>query len=340
MGHQLSRRPAQGRAARLRHPGGAAVLRVRPGQGRPDGARRAAVRGAVRSRAPTCRSGTARSRLTTCLRRRRRLLGRIFLDMHPRADKYNHAAMFAMTVGKAGVRSARMRAGLQLPAARGRAGADAALRRHDVLPRVRPPDPPRLRRPPPLGRHLRHRHRVGLRRGAVAAARGVDRRRRTRSPRSPSTTRPASRCRPRWWRSSAPPTSSARACSCVSRCSTPRSASSSTARDPDGIDLVAVEPTAHGAAHPVPARRRHLPAPVFGHLDGYSALYYTYMWSLVIAKDLFTVFAREGLLDPAPAARYRHRARPGRLGAGGRAGADFLGRPYAFDAYQAWLDGD
>ena len=25
----------------------------------------------------------------------------------------------------------------------------------------------------------------------------------------------------------------------------------------------------------------------FGHLDGYSALYYTYMWSLVIAKDIF-----------------------------------------------------
>ena len=25
----------------------------------------------------------------------------------------------------------------------------------------------------------------------------------------------------------------------------------------------------------------------FGHLDGYSSGYYTYMWSLVIAKDLF-----------------------------------------------------
>src|SRR5690606_20739800 len=25
----------------------------------------------------------------------------------------------------------------------------------------------------------------------------------------------------------------------------------------------------------------------FGHLDGYSAIYYTYMWSLVIAADMF-----------------------------------------------------
>ena len=43
----------------------------------------------------------------------------------------------------------------------------------------------------------------------------------------------------------------------------------------------------------------------FGHLEGYSAIYYTYMWSLVIAKDLFSVFKHEGLLNPGPALRYR-----------------------------------
>ena len=32
------------------------------------------------------------------------LLGRIFLDMHPRADKFSHAAMFVMAAGKEGVR--------------------------------------------------------------------------------------------------------------------------------------------------------------------------------------------------------------------------------------------
>ena len=36
----------------------------------------------------------------------------------------------------------------------------------------------------------------------------------------------------------------------------------------------------------------------FGHLDGYSAIYYTYMWSLVIAKDLFTVFDSDTRVDP------------------------------------------
>ena len=36
----------------------------------------------------------------------------------------------------------------------------------------------------------------------------------------------------------------------------------------------------------------------FGHLDGYSSGYYTYMWSLVIAKDLFSAFDPDDLFDP------------------------------------------
>ncbi|HWJ80844.1 MAG TPA: M3 family metallopeptidase [Nocardioides sp.] len=82
----------------------------------------------------------------------------------------------------------------------------------------------------------------------------------------------------------------------------------------------------------------------FGHLGGYSSAYYTYMWSLVIAKDMFSAFgAEEGVDLFAPdkldiAARYRDRV----LARGGEADAadlvaDFLGRPYSFDAYAAWL---
>ncbi len=78
----------------------------------------------------------------------------------------------------------------------------------------------------------------------------------------------------------------------------------------------------------------------FGHLDGYSAIYYTYMWSLVIAKDLFSVFRREGMNDPGPALRYRRAVlEPG----GSRPAAElvqaFLGRPFSFDAFTAWLEG-
>lgn len=78
----------------------------------------------------------------------------------------------------------------------------------------------------------------------------------------------------------------------------------------------------------------------FGHLDGYSAMYYTYMWSLVIAKDLFSVFEEKGLLNPEPAQRYRRTI----LEPGGSKDAEvmvreFLQRPYTFDAFSSWLNG-
>jgi thimet oligopeptidase len=77
----------------------------------------------------------------------------------------------------------------------------------------------------------------------------------------------------------------------------------------------------------------------FGHLSGYSSNYYTYMWSLVIAKDLFTPFQAAGLLDRGMAMKYRRAV----LEAGGTRPAaemvrDFLGRPFSFKAYEAWLD--
>ena len=76
----------------------------------------------------------------------------------------------------------------------------------------------------------------------------------------------------------------------------------------------------------------------FGHLDGYGSGYYTYMWSLVIAKDMFSAFDRADLFAPEVATRYRDRV----LAAGGTKDAadlvaDFLERPYNFDAYAAWL---
>ncbi|RXW31738.1 peptidase M3 [Propioniciclava flava] len=76
----------------------------------------------------------------------------------------------------------------------------------------------------------------------------------------------------------------------------------------------------------------------FGHLDGYGSGYYTYMWSLVIAKDLFSAFNADDLFDERVATRYRDTVlAPG----GSRDAADlvatFLGRPFSFDAYAAWL---
>jgi len=76
----------------------------------------------------------------------------------------------------------------------------------------------------------------------------------------------------------------------------------------------------------------------FGHLDHYSASYYTYMWSLVIAKDMFSRFEEEGILNPDTSRRYRRTILdPGGSKPAAELVQDFLGRPYSFEAFEAWL---
>ena len=73
----------------------------------------------------------------------------------------------------------------------------------------------------------------------------------------------------------------------------------------------------------------------FGHLDGYSSIYYTYVWSKAIALDLFTEFDKAGIRNPEVAARYRKLV----LEPGGSQDANvliqnFLGRPLSLDAFK------
>jgi thimet oligopeptidase len=79
----------------------------------------------------------------------------------------------------------------------------------------------------------------------------------------------------------------------------------------------------------------------FGHLVGYSSMYYTYMWSLVIAKDMLTSFEKPGLLATPMTFKYRDSI----LAAGGTKPAadlvkDFLGRPSDFKAYEKYVATD
>jgi thimet oligopeptidase len=77
----------------------------------------------------------------------------------------------------------------------------------------------------------------------------------------------------------------------------------------------------------------------FGHLEGYSSAYYTYMWSLVIAKDLFSAFDADYLMDPEVAHRYRDAVlAPGGSKDAAQLVADFLGRPYSTETFSAWLN--
>ncbi|NOT34096.1 MAG: Zn-dependent oligopeptidase [Candidatus Eisenbacteria bacterium] len=110
-------------------------------------------------------------------------------------------------------------------------------------------------------------------------------------------------------------------------------------RDPAKVDIDALMKTLVTRYQPFQYLDDTHFACSFGHLDGYSAVYYTYMWSLVIAKDMFSAFNHSDLLDPTVSTRYRDAV----LAAGGSKPAakmveDFLGRPYNFEAYRAWLN--
>ena len=110
-------------------------------------------------------------------------------------------------------------------------------------------------------------------------------------------------------------------------------------RDPAGLDTTAVVAELQERYTPF----RHIEGTYmqesFGHLEGYSAIYYTYMWSLVIAKDLFTTFRREGLLNPAPARRYRKAVlEPGGSKPAAELVRAFLRRETDFEAFRQWLD--
>ncbi len=112
-------------------------------------------------------------------------------------------------------------------------------------------------------------------------------------------------------------------------------------RDPGGLDAAALVAGLQERYTPfrhVEGTHFHLS---FGHLDGYSAIYYTYMWSLVIAKDLLGPFREAGLMDRATATRYRRAIlEPGGSRPAAALVEGFLGRPHGFDAYRAWIDAE
>ena len=108
--------------------------------------------------------------------------------------------------------------------------------------------------------------------------------------------------------------------------------------DGPGLSALAADLQArYSMIEPVPGTHMYAG---FGHLAGYTSGYYTYMWSLVIAKDLFSAFDHDDLFNAEVATRYRDRV----LAQGGRKDAadlveDFLGRPFEFEAFADWLSG-
>lgn len=110
-------------------------------------------------------------------------------------------------------------------------------------------------------------------------------------------------------------------------------------QDPKTLDPDAFQRQMEAKYSPWPTLEGIHPVCGFTHLVGYSSNYYTYMWSLSIAKDLKTAFKAKGLTDEETARRYRATI----LDRGGAQDAAdlvraFLGRPSNLDAFKEYLE--
>jgi Zn-dependent oligopeptidase len=87
----------------------------------------------------------------------------------------------------------------------------------------------------------------------------------------------------------------------------------------------------------VPLAGAHMYAS-FGHLGGYSSAYYTYLWDKVIAEDFFLQFDHKNLLGGEAPMRYRRLVlEPGGSMSANDLVKNFLGRPQNMTALQQWM---
>ena len=108
--------------------------------------------------------------------------------------------------------------------------------------------------------------------------------------------------------------------------------------NPQDVDLGAIatdDAIKYSDFTPLPGTKMYAS---FGHLNEYSSRYYTYMWDKVIAEDFFTQFDQTNLLNGDTPMRYRRAV----LEPGGSVPAkvlvkNFLGRPQNMAAFQRWM---
>jgi thimet oligopeptidase len=106
-------------------------------------------------------------------------------------------------------------------------------------------------------------------------------------------------------------------------------------RPAGSFDLTDVYKTEYNRYSLTPYLEGTHPYANFGHLNGYSAVYYTYVWSKAIALDLFTRFKTAGMFDPKTALDYRQMIlEPGATTDAGSLIKNFLGRPMSVDAFK------
>jgi len=110
-------------------------------------------------------------------------------------------------------------------------------------------------------------------------------------------------------------------------------------RPPDQVDLDAILRTDYARFYPYPFVDGNRFYAAFTHLMGYSSNYYTYVLDKVIALDFFSQFDKSDLLGGETAMRYRKTVlEPGGSKPGAELVRGFLGRPQNLDAFKLWMD--
>ena len=109
--------------------------------------------------------------------------------------------------------------------------------------------------------------------------------------------------------------------------------------DMRGKDLTRAYDTAYNRYALAPEPEGAHPQDSFGHLGGYGAAYYTYQWSKALASDLLSQFRAAGLRDRGTAQRYREQIlAPGGSASMNTLAKNFLGRDWSVDAYRRELE--
>lgn len=110
-------------------------------------------------------------------------------------------------------------------------------------------------------------------------------------------------------------------------------------REPDSFELLPLLMELQAQYSPYPYVQDTHFYNNFRHLNGYSSNYYTYQWSQAISMDLLSRFQRNGLRDKATARDYREKVlAPGGSKPAGKLVEDFLGRPFSPATYTQYLN--
>ncbi|GAC1388736.1 MAG: oligopeptidase A [Vulcanimicrobiaceae bacterium] len=105
------------------------------------------------------------------------------------------------------------------------------------------------------------------------------------------------------------------------------------------VDTTAVWAQVAKEYTPLPMSDGIHPQASFGHLFGYDAGYYSYLWALVYAQDMFTAFQKGGLENPVVGMRYRTSIlAPARTIEPDAEVKAFLGRAMSPDAFYQQFD--